>query len=146
MLNDILITDLNKLIRNCKQSQEHYRIAAEEIGSDELSNVFIDYSAQRRDFATTLTNLLADKGEFQSNEISSHSNIDHPDKITLNLADQNAEVILAQFEQGETELLHIYEHMIDINNDTEILNILREQYQKIIKARDYIQKLLAYYS
>lgn len=134
---------LNRLIETCKDGQDGFRFAADDVKSADLKSLFHELSDQRAQFATELQHLVSDIGEIPE-EGGSVSAVLHRGwielKSTLTSGDEHA--ILSECERGEDSAVEAYRDALDHDEmpDT-IRGVIRQQFMGVQAAHDRVRDL-----
>jgi uncharacterized protein (TIGR02284 family) len=137
-----IASTLNTLIRTCKDGEEGFSTAAEAIKDPQLQSELLQYSAQRREFATQLQNLVGWLDEKQS-ESGSVPGAVHRGWINLRSAVSRNDryAILAECERGEDSAVQSYREAIESGLPPEYLYVVQSQYGTVLTTHDRIKAL-----
>jgi uncharacterized protein (TIGR02284 family) len=140
--NDEVISVLNDLIETCKDGQNGFRTAAEEVKSPELSTLFNSYSQQRAQFAAELQNevqrLGGDAEDTGSTAAALHRgwmNI----KSAVTGEDEGA--VISECERGEDAAVSAYEEALESELPGNLRVIVERQFSEVQEAHDRIRSL-----
>lgn len=139
-----VIAILNSLIGTCKDGQEGFRIAAENINDDqELKTLLNQYSLQRAKFAAELQTQARNFGELDPERESSMAGSIHRGWINLKSAVSNRDKrgILAECERGEDVAVAEYKKAVEAGLPVPLNGIIQSQSQEIIVAHNRIRFL-----
>lgn len=133
---------LNDLIQICLDGEKGFAAAAEHVTDSSLKLELMDYSMQRRDFASNLQSLVAASGEKPSNsgDISAGLHrawIDVKSLFTSN--DRHA--VLAECERGEDSAVAAYRKAIDSELSSDYLQLVQSQASAVERTHDRIKAL-----
>ena len=134
---------LNHLIETCKDGQEGFRSAAEDVKSADLKSLFQELSAQRTQFSSELQRLVGDIGEIPE-EGGSVSAAVHRGWIDLKsaLTSGDEHAVLAECERGEDFAVAAYRDALeDDDMPDNIRNVIREQSVAVQAAHDRVRDL-----
>jgi|ERR1700724_2072243 uncharacterized protein (TIGR02284 family) len=127
-----------KLIETCKDGQEGYRQAAENIKNPEYKSFFEQQSAERGRFASELQLHLT----AESKDSGSVSGALHRAWIDLKgKLGAGDEAIFSSVEQGEDNAKHTYEDALKSSLPGELASIVQRQYQRVKAAHDRVKAL-----
>lgn len=142
MDNDNVISVLNNLIETCKDGQEGFKNASENVNDGSLKSLFYEYSTQRAKFAGELQQEVRSLGGDPENSGSIAATI-HRGWMDLMAAISTKEdaAILAECERGEDSAVSNYKDANADNLPTNIAEIVNRQYAEIKQAHDRIRSL-----
>jgi uncharacterized protein (TIGR02284 family) len=136
---------LDDLIETCKDGEEGFRAAAENVGEEgdaELRTLFNTYAQQRARFAAELQNEVLHRGgdPAKSGHVSAAF---HRGWMNLKSAvSQRSEAsIIAECDAGEQAAMRNYENVLKRNLPSDLLAIVDTQYSEIRLAHDRIRSL-----
>jgi len=138
---DNLINSLNHLIRVCRDGQEGYLQAAEHVKSAWLQGLFQQFSTQREQFATELTNLVASLGEEPASGATvagalHRTWIDFRTAVSGDGRDDAA--VLDECERGEDTAKEAYETELNKGLPDHIDRVVQSQYLDILRSHDQV--------
>ncbi len=139
-----IISILNSLIETCKDGQEGFRIAAENIADDdELKTLFNQYSLQRAKFAGELQTEARSFGEHSPENQSSMAGAVHRGWINLKSAISSGDKhsVLSECERGEDVALEEYRKAAQAELPAPLNAIVQNQLQEVIIAHNRIRFL-----
>jgi uncharacterized protein (TIGR02284 family) len=143
--NDEVIEYLNDLIETCKDGEQGFRKAAEEVGEEgdaELRTLFNLYAQQRARFAAELQEEVRRRGgdPAKSGHVSA---VFHRGWMELKSAvtGKSEAAIIAECERGEDAALRNYERVLKENLPADLAAIVEAQYAEIRLAHDRIRSL-----
>ncbi|OAI42536.1 aldehyde dehydrogenase [Verrucomicrobia bacterium SCGC AG-212-E04] len=133
---------LNGLIETCRDGQEGFQHAAENVTDITVKAIFERYSAQRAKFVTQLQVLVRSLGK-DAETTSSVAGALHRGWIDLKAAvtSKDEKAILAECERGEDSAVAEYRNALDEELPGDIRSILIMQYGDVQKAHDEIKLL-----
>ncbi|MEO7931948.1 MAG: PA2169 family four-helix-bundle protein [Chthoniobacterales bacterium] len=131
---------LNDLIEICKDGQDGFRDASENVNNPELKALFAKYSLQRSKFAGDLQQHVTSLGE-QAEKTSGFVSAVHRGWIDLKAAFTKGSdhAILAECERGEDHAVEAYLNALDQELPSNIRNDVYEQYSAVQMAHDDIR-------
>ena len=127
-----------KLIETCKDGQEGYRQAAENIKNLEYKSFFEQQSAERGRFASELQEHIT----LESKDSGSVAGAAHRAWIGLkSKLGAGDEAILSSVEEGEDNAKHNYENALKLSLPAVLASIVQRQYQNVKAAHDRVKVL-----
>ena len=138
------ISQLNELLKSSREAALGYQTASEQVDSEQLQKMLLNYGKQRQDFAYNLEQQIRILGGRPTGIKSSISAGAH--RIWINLkgsVGQEDHSILQECLRGEQEALKYYETILDettFSNDTRLL--LAHQMQKIKDANKELERMI----
>jgi uncharacterized protein (TIGR02284 family) len=140
--NDHVISVLEKLIETCRDGQNGYRDAAENVKDPELRSFFNEVSTTRAEFAGELENEVIRLGKHNPDRKGSATAALHRGWIDLKAALGGGDhSILSSVEAGEDNAKKQYEEALNDNLPRDIKDILQQQSQSVISAHDRVRML-----
>jgi uncharacterized protein (TIGR02284 family) len=140
--NDELISILNDLVETCKDGQNGFRTAAEEIKNSELTTLFNSYSQQRAQFAAELQSEVRRLGG-DPEDAGSTAAVLHRGWMNIKSAvtgeDQGA--VIAECERGEDSAVSAYEEALENELPGNLRVIVERQFSQVKEAHDRIRSL-----
>jgi uncharacterized protein (TIGR02284 family) len=134
---------LNSLIETCKDGQEGFRNAAENVKNADYKALFSELSMQRQQFVSELQTLVSGLGEDveKSGSVAGALHRGWIDlKAALTSGDEHA--ILAECERGEDSAVEEYRDAIDHHEMPEnVRAAIRQQYMAVQAAHDRVRDL-----
>lgn len=131
--NSELRSTLNALIQTCRDGQEGFLTAAENVQGDELKKLFNECSLQRSKFTGELQSLAHELGDSNPETSSSVTGTLHRGWINLKTAivgrDQHA--ILAECERGEDIAVEEYRKALELDLPANIREVIQQQQTQI---------------
>lgn len=134
---------INDLIEICRDGQEGFRLAAENITNPNLRATFNRYSLQRASFVGELQQELHDMGEHDPENESSTLGTLHRSWINLKAAisGKDPHSILAECERGEDAALRQYEKTLAESLPHSLRGVVERQYFEVREAHNQVKKL-----
>jgi uncharacterized protein (TIGR02284 family) len=127
-----------KLIETCKDGEEGYRQAAENIKNSEYKSFFEQQSAERGRFASELQVHLPVESKDSGSVAGAVHRVWIDLKSKLGAGD---EAILSSVEQGEDNAKETYEEALKDALPSELVSIVQRQYQRVKAAHDRVKAL-----
>lgn len=142
MDNDNVISVLNNLIETCKDGQEGFKNASENVNDGSLKSLFYEYSTQRAKFAGELQQEVRTLGGDPEKSGSVAATL-HRGWMDLMAAISTKEdaAILSECERGEDSAVSNYKDANAETLPTNIAEIVNRQYAEIKQAHDKIRSL-----
>ncbi len=139
--NEAVISCLNNLIETCKDGQDGFRTAAENVRNAEYKTLFNTYSRQRAQFAGELQAEVRRFGEDPETSGSVSASL-HRGWINLKSAITGSSDagIVAECERGEDSAVSNYQNALE--DDTlpgDVRSIIERQYRQIQEAHDRVR-------
>ena len=134
---------LNSLIETCKDGQEGFRAAAEDVTNSDMKVLFSELSTQRQQFVSELQQIVAGVGE-EPETSGSLAGALHRGWIDLKsaLSKSDEHAVLAECERGEDSAVTEYKDALE---HTELPNNIRltiqRQYMCVQAAHDRVRVL-----
>ncbi|MEX0928316.1 MAG: PA2169 family four-helix-bundle protein [Balneolales bacterium] len=143
MDNSAIKATLNRLIETCKDGQEGYRTASEDVEDTNLKSLFSSFSLQRSEFAGELQDVLVNLGESRPEDESSYTGALHRGWINLKqaLAGKERQAILSECERGDDAAVSEYESALEEELPVPVKEVVLKQYNEIKAARDRVKEL-----
>jgi len=129
---------VGKLIQTCKDGEEGYRQAAENIKNTEYKSFFHQQSTERGRFAGELQPF------YKADEKQSGSVAGTMHRAWLDLKGKMGagdETILSSVEQGEDSAKRAYEDALNSALPAELVTIIQRQYQSVKSAHDRVKTM-----
>jgi uncharacterized protein (TIGR02284 family) len=141
--NTQLRSTLNELIHTCRDGQEGFLTAAENINGDAIKKLLSEYSLQRAKFTGELQNAAHDLGDSNPENASSVAGTLHRGWINLKAAigGRDPHAILAECERGEDSALAAYEKVLQEPLPAPVRETLERQYSAIQATHDQVKAL-----
>ena len=140
--SDLRLT-LNELIQTCRDGQEGFLTAAENIDDLEVKKWFNEYSLQRAKFAGELQSASHELGDSKPENASSVGGALHRGWINLKAAveGRNVHGILVECERGEDSAVSDYRKALELDLPANLRETIQRQYTAIKAAHDRVRKL-----
>jgi uncharacterized protein (TIGR02284 family) len=134
---------LNHLIQTCKDGQEGFLTAAENVPGEELRKLFSEYSLQRAKFVGELQTASHELGDSHPENASSVSGTLHRGWINLKtvVVGRDAHSILLECERGECSAVADYEEALKHELPAPIHEIVTRQFAALTAAHDRMRAL-----
>jgi len=131
---------LNDLIQICKDGQDGFRDAGENVKHSDLKSLFASYSLQRSKFAGELQQLVTQLGE-EPEKSSGIASAIHRGWIDLKAAFTNGSdhAILAECERGEDYAVAAYRDALKEELPANVRSVVTEQSVVVKAAHDDIR-------
>jgi uncharacterized protein (TIGR02284 family) len=134
---------LNSLIETCKDGQEGFRAAAENVKSADFKSLFSELSMQRQQFTAELQTLVRSLAE-DTEKTGSIAGALHRGWIDLKAAltsgDEHA--ILSECERGEDSAVAEYRDALEHDDlPANVRSVIRQQYMGVQAAHDRVRDL-----
>ena len=141
--NSDLRADLNHLIQTCKDGQEGFLTAAENVEDDGMKRLFSAYSLERAKFVGELQSAAHELGDSNPEYASSASGAMHRGWINLKSAVVNGEAhaILLECARGECCAVAAYEKTLKLKLPANIREIIAHQHAAILMAHQRVSAL-----
>lgn len=137
-----IVSTLNELIETCKDGQEGFKTAAENVESSRMKDLFYELSQQRSKFAGDLQQLVTRFGE-EAEDSGSISASMHRGWMNLKTAvtSDDEQAILNECERGEDSAVETYQEALKKDLPGNIEQTVRSQYDDIKSAHDRVKGL-----
>ena len=141
--NANLRATLNDLIQTCKDGQEGFLTAAENLDTDEVKKVFNEYSLQRAKFTGELQSAAHALGDSHPEDASSLAGALHRGWINLKSAvvGRNRHAILEECERGEDSAVGAYKKALLRDIPADLRETIARQAAAIQEAHDRVKAL-----
>jgi uncharacterized protein (TIGR02284 family) len=142
MNNDDVIGILNDLIDTCKDGQEGYRVAAENIKNSEFRRLFNIFSQQRAQFVTELQAEVNRLGS-EPSEVGTVTGRIHQGWIGLKakVTGSDEAAIIAECHRREEAAVNSYQDALKADLPLDVQYVVKRQYMDIKDAYDRIRIL-----
>ncbi len=140
--NDNVISTLNNLIETCKDGENGFRTAADDVKNSELKTLFNTYSQQRAQFAAELQAEVRTLGGDPENTGSVAATLHRGwinVKSTVTGEDEGA--IISECERGEDSAVKNYKEALNENLPANVQSIVERQFTQVKEAHDRIRAL-----
>ena len=139
---DAVASTLNQLIRTCRDGENGFRTAAENVEDPNLRRLFESYSQQRAEFAAQLqieVERLAQKPAEDGHVAAAF----HRGLMELEggLVGRDEGSIISECERGEDAALKAYDEALGTTLSPELKGLIERQYREIREAHDQIRSL-----
>src|SRR5438094_5590573 len=133
---------IDNLIETLKDGQEGFKQAAEAVKDPQLKSLFVEYSAQRSQFATALQSEVQSLGNEPETDSSATGAL-HRGWINLKSAVTGGDdhAILAECERGEDSAVEEYKKALDDGLSPSAQQLVSRQFAEIKAAHDRIKGL-----
>ena len=140
--NDEVISTLNDLVETCKDGQNGFRTAAEEVKNSELTTLFHKYSQQRARFAAELQSEVRRLGG-EPEETGSTAAVLHRGWMNIKSAvtGEDEGAVISECERGEDSAVEAYEEALKTDLPTDVKEIVLRQFSQVKEAHDRIRSL-----
>ncbi len=137
-----IISTLNKLIETCKDGQQGFREAAENVKNPQFKSLFDSYSRQRAQFVADLQAEVRRLGGDADNAGSAGGAL-HRGWINIKgkLTGEDEGAIVAECERGEDVAVENYEEALEEALTDDVRSIVERQYMQVKEAHDRIRAL-----
>jgi uncharacterized protein (TIGR02284 family) len=134
---------LNDLIQTCKDGQEGYLTAAENVSDEEVRKFFNQCSLHRAKFAGELQSLAHELGDSNPEYASSVAGAIHRGWINLKsaIANREAHAILRECERGESCAVEEYDKALQLALPANIRETIFRQCTAIRADHDHVSTL-----
>jgi uncharacterized protein (TIGR02284 family) len=134
---------LNSLIETCKDGQEGFRSAFQDVKNVDLKSLFSELSMQRQQFASELQTLVRDLGEEMETEGTFGAAFRRGwMDLKAALTDGNEHGILEECERGEDTAVAEYREALEHEElPPDIRNVIQQQYMVVQASHDRIRDL-----
>ena len=141
-MNDKVLSTLNDLIETCRDGQEGFKEASENVKNPELKNFFNQLSIERTQLAAELQQEVVKLGGHPEKTGSTAGAL-HRGWINLKgtLTGKDDHSILSECERGEDSAVEAYRDALKIDMPAVLQNLISTQFQKIQQAHDRIKQL-----
>jgi uncharacterized protein (TIGR02284 family) len=143
-----IASHLNDLINVCKDGENGFRKAAEDVTDPDLRTLFSRFSAQRSQFAGDLQSAVADLGVKPETDGTARAAM-HRGWIDVKSAvtGRDAKAVIDECETGEDVAKETYERVLQEGNLSGIVrSLVLRQYEQVKSAHDNIRALQMQYS
>ena len=142
MDNDKVTSVLNNLIETCRDGQNGFKEAAENVKDSTLKEYFYSVSQERARCVGELQQSVRDLGGDPENTGSTAAAL-HRAWIDIKgkLTGMNDESILSECERGEDSAVNAYRDALKETLPSNVMTVVESQYQSVLKAHDRIKAL-----
>ena len=140
--NEEVIATLNNLIETCRDGQNGFQTAAENVRSTELKQLFYAYSRQRASFAGELQDEVRRLGGDAEHSGSVAATL-HRGWINLKAAvtGQDDNAIISECERGEDAALSNYRAALGTDMPASVRSLIERQFAEVKEAHDHVRNL-----
>ena len=137
-----LASTVNDLIETCRDGQEGFRCASEDVKDAQMKTLFTKYSQQRGRFVAELQAVIARTDKEPETEASFLGEL-HRGWINLKsaIAGGDDHAILAECERGEDSAVAEYRKALEADLPAEVASLVRQQADEVQNAHDSIRDL-----
>lgn len=139
---DELVECLNDLIQTCRDGDNGFQTAADNIKDPDLKKLFTQLSEQRAQFASELQAEVRQLGgtPAQSGSVSA---LFHRGWINIKsvVTGHSEDAIIAECERGEDAAIENYQRVLKQNLPPNVLPVVKHQYTEIKRSHDRIRDL-----
>ncbi len=142
MENKEIVSTLNNLIETCKDGQEGFKTAAENVEDSRMKSLFYDLSQQRARFAGELQQQVRRLGS-EPEESGSVAGSMHRGWMNLKTAvtSKDDQAILNECERGEDSAVEAYKEAMEADLPGDIARTVSSQYDDVKAAHDKVRAL-----
>ena len=149
MRNEALKT-LNNLVETCKDGEEGYKMAAENVTDPKIKSELMRFAQQRADFRNELEGHARTFGSSTENTstvggaVMEAAGVVHRGWINLkaSLSGHDAQAILSECENGDEAALKTYESAMNSSEiPMDVKNIIKKQHDEIEAAKSAVHSL-----
>lgn len=139
---DGIRSTLNDLIETCKDSEEGYRAAVENIKDPQTRSIFLNYARQRAEFASELQSEVAKIGGEPARSGSSAGAL-HRVWVDLKSAvvGNHDHAILEEAERSEDAIVRNYRDALTKDLPSDLRGVVEEQYRIIERTHQSVRSL-----
>ena len=137
-----VISTLNNLIETCKDGQNGFQTAAEDVENSNLKSVFYEFGQQRAKFVGELQTLVRELGGDPENTGSTAATL-HRGWINIKsvLTGKDEAAILNEAERGEDIAKNAYEKAAAMSLPANVSSVIQKQYAEVKMAHDKVRDL-----
>jgi len=136
------IKALNRLVQRCIDTRENYEQAADTVETDRFKKLFTEFSEQRNQFATQLSNLILQyNGKPEEFGTDTGSMRRGWENIRAVLSPATEESVLDTLEADEDKTKAVYKEVLDTPLPDKARQIAERQYQELRRVHDEIRDL-----
>jgi len=141
--NSILRPVIDGLIQTCRDGQEGFRTAAENVEDAPMKQFFNKFSMQRAQFTGELQTAAHALGESDPENSSSVAGALHRGWINLKgaIAGKDTHAILAECERGEDSAVKSFKEVLELELPANLRAVVQGQYVAIQTAHDEVKAL-----
>ena len=136
------ISTLNNLIESCKDGEQGFQKAAEDVKNSNLQSLFNEFARQRANFAGELQVQVAKLGG-EPEKGGSVGGAMHRGWMDVKsaVAGKDDHAILEEAERGEDAAVRAYQDALSQDLPTDLRAIVEQEYQLVQKAHNQIRAL-----
>ena len=133
---------VNDLIETCRDGQEGFRCAAEDVKNTQMKELFTKYSQQRAGFVAELQKVVARTDKDPETDSSFLGEL-HRGWINLKsaVAGGDEHAILAECERGEDSAVAEYRKALQTDLPADVVTIVRRQATEVQSTHDRVRDL-----
>jgi len=133
---------VNDLIETCRDGQEGFRCAAEDVKNAQMKELFTKYSQQRAGFVAELQKVVARTDKDPETDSSFLGEL-HRGWINLKsaVAGGDEHAILAECERGEDSAVAEYRKALQTDLPADVVTIVRRQATEVQSTHDRVRDL-----
>jgi len=135
-----LIECLNDLIQTCRDAENGFQTAADNVKSPELQKFFSECSVQRAQFASELESEVRQLGGSPA-KTGNVSAAFHRGWINIKSIVTGDDAIIAECERGEDAAVENYQRVLKQNLPPNVLPVAKHQFTQVKRSHDYIRQL-----
>ncbi len=141
--NSEIRSTLNGLIETCKDGQQGFHTASQNIDDPEIKRLLNEYSLQRAKFTGELQSLVQRLGERDPEDSSSLAGAIHRGWMNLKtaIAGKDRYGILAECEVGEDSAVKEYRKALDVELPANVREVVSRQSGEVQAAHDRVKTL-----
>jgi uncharacterized protein (TIGR02284 family) len=140
--NDNVISTLNNLIETCRDGENGFRTASEDVDNGELKTLFLTYSQQRAQFVGELqAEVRALGGDPESTGSVAASLHRGWIDIKSTVTGRDSGAIISECERGEDAAVRNYQDALNEALPANIQSIVQRQFAQVKEAHDRIRTL-----
>ena len=143
MNNPHLRSTLNGLIHTCKDGEEGFRAAAENMDDEDTQKLLTEYSLGRARFVEELQSAVEALGDSDPEDSGTVTGAVHRGWIDLKAAllDGDPHAILVECERGEGSAVADYETALKGDLAANVREMISRQYAAVLQAHEAVRKL-----
>jgi len=140
--NEEVVSTLNDLIVTCKDGQNGYQTAAENVDHSEYKTLFKKYCQQRAGFANELQTEVKNHGGDPEDSGSISASL-HRGWMNIKTAvtGDDIEDIISECEEGEDAALENYKDALEKDLPTDVQSLVKRQRDEVQEAHDNIRSI-----
>lgn len=135
---------INSLIETCRNEQECFLAASEDVHDPDLRSLLLDFSRQRAAFATELEGCAPPRPQLPREIIDSLDMVNREwIHFQFALSRGNDQNILEECERGEDGALEIYRRALQTELPPDLTTVLQRQLREFQSTHDQVHRLCA---